>query len=489
MHLWIVTIGSSDVQLDSDRSNKEKGRSENKRSDKIWQYWYTDDLKTEHYDIPFEPKAMFKDKEEPYRIAPRILGTVFQSSSEEVKDEIWNYLTFPLLDNFVKALEEYPTPGAIAIILTDQSVIFQDERQRGIKSPYWQDTCELKLILERYFAERFSEILPEWINLVPVSAGQSLDNWDTVLELVRQQFCSLTVRGEKTEVAPDEYVYVSHQAGTPAISSAVQFISLAIFGDRVKFLVSNEYNQELTDVLPSSNYLIALKRQQAVKLLEQHDYYAVKDIYSKYLSADENILLEAAIQWNFAKFDEFVNELQRLSEQPLAKEVKNRSQQWWWTAYEAAWLGVVRLNQGNTVEAMFHSFRSLEGLAIEYASKKGLRRYGRKVFEYFRSQNQRQWREHPFITTLVDLDSQTNDPTIRNDILDRRNNLFHQLSGFTPKDLFDAWGVTKDDWHSVLIECLNLISGQSFVSLQETSLMAKVHKNLKSAIDRPPIIP
>ncbi|MEM7772285.1 MAG: hypothetical protein AAF327_17445 [Cyanobacteria bacterium P01_A01_bin.37] len=493
MHLWIVTIGSSDVQLDSDRTCKEKKRTPSEYSEKVWRYWYTDDIKADCNDIDFSPKTLFPYKDETYRISPRILGTVYQAKDQVGQDEIFSYLTFPLLDNFVKELETSPKPEAIAIILTDQSTIFQADQQREkIKSPYWLDTCELKPILESYFEDRFPEIPREWIALAPTSADQSLDNWDTVLELVRQQFYSLIIRGEDIKVAPDENVYVSHQAGTPAISSAVQFMSLAMFGDRVKFLVSNEYNPQLTGLVNSSNYLRGIEIHQAKKLLEdRYDYPGVKEILQRQINeakdSDREIkyveyLLNAAIQWNFAEFEEFKTKL-LMSAYPritstLKETIEKRTeeQNWWWTAYEAAWLGVVRLKQGNTVEAMFHSFRALEGLAISYADRQGLARHGKKVFRYLKSQKQKQWKEHSFISDLVNLDDDTED------LLVRRNGLFHNLLGFTKEDLFIAWNTDENNWQKVITECLNLISDQDFHVLKEVSLMAKVHKELESAI-------
>lgn len=152
MNLWIVTIGSSDVQLDSDKVNHDKGRTENERSHKVWQYWYNDEIQDQCYDISFKPKPTYNDSEESYRIAPRALGIVYESNSEEVKQEIWNYLTFPLLGNFIEHLKKIEVPEAIAILLTDQSEVFKDDNsRRKPKSPYWQDTCKLKPIFVRYF--------------------------------------------------------------------------------------------------------------------------------------------------------------------------------------------------------------------------------------------------------------------------------------------------------------------------------------------------
>jgi hypothetical protein len=67
---------------------------------------------------------------------------------------------------------------------------------------------------------------------------------------------------------------VSHQAGTPAISSALQFCSIAKFGDRVQFLVLNrEYEEHesisKTKLVESSEYIRAIKLEQAKQLIRQ----------------------------------------------------------------------------------------------------------------------------------------------------------------------------------------------------------------------------
>jgi hypothetical protein len=361
-----VTIGSSDIQLDSDRTNQQKGRNEKQRSDRVWSYWYNDALKEQCYDVSFEPKLLYKDKEETYRIAPRILGEVYQSNNQTVQDEIWQYVTFPLLDNFVQKLQELPEPDAIALLLTDQSELFKESyiRQK-LKCPYWQDTCTLKPILARYFQEKFSKAKLESIVLAPKSAKSGLDNWDSVLNLVSHELHHLTIDDEKIQVQPNERVYVSHQASTPAISSALQFASLAQFGDRVKFLVSNEYDPTLTGFVESSSYLRGIELQQAQKLLERYDYPGIKQVLQRQIdeAADKRIqhiayLLDVAIQWNFAEFDNFVEKLKRHPNQEFVITVQKHTHAecWWWAAYEAAYLGVIRLKQGNTVEACFIAF-------------------------------------------------------------------------------------------------------------------------------------
>jgi hypothetical protein len=533
MSLWIVTIGSSDIQLNSDKTSQEKGRTDKQRSDKVWNYWYDDELKAKYHDIQFEPKQLFKDKEETYRIAPRILGAVYQENSELIQQEIWNYLTFPLLDNFVKRLET--APEGIVVLLTDQSNIFSEYQQRRrVKSPYWQDTCELRPILKRYFESRFHGIPCEFISLIPELAEQSLDNWDSVLTLVQDQFRGLTIAGQKIEAESHSLVYVSHQAGTPAISSAVQFVSLAKFGDRVWFLVSNEYQPEQTDFVESSSYLRGIQVEQAKKLLNRYDYNDLLSLLKPHLDCRKpnhkriRSLLRVAIQWNRAKLKNFKRLLIAL------KIVEDSDFPWYWMGYEGAYLAIIRYRQGNIIEALFHGFRSVEGSIcrwaetkyrnyIYYDEKKSpqitesieliLPDYWKKIKERNskwlddlgrRNQNN-QAKGKPTVPISVGLFSlnlytllemvrpETKSDQCMKIVLysakDERNQQFHRLLGLQKSDLFKAWqSKSVEDWEAKLVGCHNFIAKEDlpieFVSLESASLMHKVHQELEQAIEQ-----
>uniref|UniRef100_B8HYU6 Uncharacterized protein n=1 Tax=Cyanothece sp. (strain PCC 7425 / ATCC 29141) TaxID=395961 RepID=B8HYU6_CYAP4 len=517
MHLWIVTIGSSDVQLISDKANQAKGRTEKQRSDKVWSYWYTDDLRADCYDIPFEPKQLFKDKEESYRIAPRILGRVYQASDESRQHEILDYLSFPLLDNFVQALKDYPAPEAIAVLLTDQSTIFGSDRQRKLNSPYWQDTCELQPILQDYFAEKFPGAACEFISLIPNSEAESLDNWNAVLDLVRGKFRSLTIADQPIQVNPGKNVYVSHQAGTPAISSAVQFISLSRFRDNVQFLVSNEYDRQ-TCTIPRSNYLRELQRQEAIALLERRDYGGVRDVLGLTAITPGNssekrakYLLEAGNQWNFAEFQKFKK---ILVDRKLISGVKFP---WWRLGYESAYLSVIRLTkQENTVEALFHSFRAIEGSISRWAQDKyrshievdpqygpqiklsiqrELPGYLNALSESMQDNFQRKGRIGLYGVQLYELLKEArSDWQIDHHIKvvwettkNQRNELFHRIEGLQTVEVYQAWGTnTVEEWKAKVLGCLNFIAKddlpQKFESLEEASLMTEVHQELERAI-------
>ncbi|MBD1889507.1 hypothetical protein [Coleofasciculus sp. FACHB-SPT9] len=484
MNIWIVTIGSSDVQLDSDNKCRKKNRTEKQRSDKIWHYWYDDEVQADCHNIAFEPKQSYKDKDEPYRIETRVLGMVYEASTPEVQKEILSYLTFPLLDNFVGQLKETPL-DAITVLLTDQSEIFHSNAERRKpKCPYWQDTCTLKQILKQYFQdkEKFPNAKCVWIPLFPAFGEKGLDDWNYVLDLVRTNLRH-QLDSEQIEVDANDKVYVSHQAGTPAISSAIQFVSLAQFRTNVEFLVSNEYDQQ-TDTIFRSTYLGAIQLQEAKALLDRHDYSGVRDILGLTMATPSNpdekrikYLLDAGEQWNFAEFHKFKNIL--VKRKLLSVSVFP----WYQSGYESAYLAWVRLEQGSPVDAMFHSFRALEGLATLYAKRNGRDGlYGRRVFDYLKEQKSEEWDEHPYIKQLIC--SEVRDQATRNDLLDKRNNLFHQLEGFKKEDLYEAWKATAQlDWKDRVLHCLNFISEQAFPPpLEEASLMFKVHEELKNAI-------
>ncbi|MEG4320848.1 MULTISPECIES: hypothetical protein [unclassified Microcoleus] len=243
MNIWIVTTGSSDVQL---------------KTDEYWSDWYErSSVKQNCYRLPFKPIQIIEDSDEPYRVGSRVLGRVYKEQPEEV----WEYLEFPLLHQFTTQLQ-IDKIDKIILLVTDQTIFFNEERREERRCAYWQDTCELQPIIERYFKEqeefRDVELIP--IVLSPGENTPGLDDWNHVLKIVRIKFSEILTEAK--------VVYVSHQAGTPAISSAVQFMSLARFGERVQFLVSNEYENKPLDPIDSSEYLRGIQVQQAKGLIK-----------------------------------------------------------------------------------------------------------------------------------------------------------------------------------------------------------------------------
>jgi hypothetical protein len=253
MNIWIITTGNSDVQL------------KNKTN---WQDLYRDGRRQLIKDCNFQP---VKQEGEPRFIVPaRVMGLIYGS---QLNDEIYQDLCFPLLDAFSEQLKGKNQPDRIIVILTNQEAAYPNPEK---KCPYWKDTCTLKPIFEKYFNNQFSKTKEiEYLELTPKSNNEGLDNWDKSLTLVQQQLSTL-------EFKPEDNIYVSHQAGTPAISSAIQFVSLAQFGKRVKFIVSNEYEPDKTRLIESSSYLRGIQLQEAKSLLKRFDYSGVESLLNAY---------------------------------------------------------------------------------------------------------------------------------------------------------------------------------------------------------------
>lgn len=496
MNVWLVTLGSSDVQLkDAD----------------VWPDWHSE-IRRSLYGIDrarFNPTRLENSDDVPYRLAARVLGIAYEKLGEAVTEQ----LVFPLLEQFQRQLlDKAEAIDNIVVLTSDQQYAFSEEERESYRCPYWQDTGLLYPIVCDYLQSLFPAAQISQLSLSPDGPGQGLDDWDAVLKLVRRKIAALDFEPGKAVL---NKVYVSHQAGTPAISSAVQFSSLAKFGDRVEFLVSSEYRPEQTRLIDSSEYLSALRLQEAKALLDRYDYSGVQQLLCANRKADSNsgleeinCLLTMAIQWNFAKFEDFGK-----ARGDLARE---RLNQWWWIGYEAAYLGVVRFEQKNTVEALFHSFRSIEGLIsmwaeskyypdhininpkngsldlrisildvfedflgnpkqekmrCEFEEKKKIGLYSFPLYELLR-RTKPEWRQDPHIATVW------------NTAAPKRNDLFHRLRGLYEIDVFEAWN-TKDEeaWKSRVLGCLNFISGQDFKSLKEASLMSQVHTELEKTIE------
>ncbi|TFI54910.1 hypothetical protein BLD44_008005 [Mastigocladus laminosus UU774] len=450
MNIWFVTIGNSDVQLKSKANWNNLVR----------------EVRSQLNNRNFQPILV---EEENFIVPARVMGIVY---GQNLNEKIYNDLHFPLLDALSKFLTDKSLPDKIIIILTNQEAAFTEQDKRLRKCPYWQDTCKLKPILDEYFRRNFTNLQNEniiYLELTSQSKDEGLDNWDKTLGLVQKFLSTLTLN-------PLANIYVSHQAGTPAISSAIQFISLAKFGKQVKFLVTNEYEQDRTNIITSSSYLRGIQLQEAKVLLERFDYSGVENLLKFYWLDTPNPneeklrhLLKIAIQWNCANFEDFkigIKDNTEYFNQDFQDYAQDRFTHWWWTGYEAAYLATVRLEQGNTVEALFHSFRAIEGIIRGFTKDEKTPLY--KLILTFRPN----WQLNPHVK-IFNEDTRT-----------KRNNLFHQLLGLEKTEVFQAWKTSnQSEWEARVLGCLDFISGQNFISLQEASLMCQVHQELKEALN------
>lgn len=478
MTTWILTVGDSDVLLTTAA------------------HWNTLERQTKARcrNLPhfIETKLSTPGGGKLFSYPARALGLVYADQLEQHSDT----LRFPRIEALLQQLAQcQPQPRRILVLLTDQSNLFR-ERDRQSISPYWRDTCELEPLLRFYLDQALPNATQEYLLVRPEASHPGLDHWDNTLSLIQALL-------SQVKCPPKKPIYVSHQAGTPALSSAVQFVTLTQFGSQVQFLVSNEFHANSSELIPSSTYLLGIRLQEARRLLHRYDYAGLQDVLEQDLSALEpgvgqkiSGLLKSAIFWNQAQFSEFANS--------LPHGAPERTQYWWWTAYESAYLAVIRLEQGNTVEALFHSFRAAEGLLSEWAKwrypddieitktgalkamlransqfptsfknkledkKDGLMLYSGSLFELFR-------------TTRPEADEQEDVKVVWGKAQGIRNQQFHRLLGLEKKDVFRAWGTkeTAIAWQQRILNCLNFITEQQFQSLLEASLVAAVHQELE----------
>ena len=304
------------------------------------------------------------------------------------------------------------------------------------------------------------------------------------------------------------------KGGVGQSSEASRVTALSQFGEDTyfyDFIQERERNKrgkpsKYTQPSQGTNYLWERKQKESLALLERWDYAGAKRILLPYWrnSQDDEILkikdlLEVAIQWNMADFKGFAK--------ALGTAEQSRLKVWWQKAYEAAYLGVIRFGQGNTTEALFHSFRAVEGLIAEWvieryrphikpgnspALKKTVCQDSqfpefKKILGAFEGKS-----EIYLYGTKLDNILQTAVPEINKnyhwhcfffEARDWRNQIFHRLVKLEKEEVFRAWRTNSHrEWEERVLSCLNFLSKQYFSDLTEASLMSQVHQTLKQDI-------
>jgi hypothetical protein len=250
MSIWIVTIGNRDVIL--------------KHEDNWGDLRYEASDKIECSDFGTAERIDPDDQDVGYTVPARVLGVVYEDKEKYYEED----LKFPLLDTYQQHFTTNNiTIDEIIVLLTDQAKIFSTDEQRiHQRSPYWKDTCTLAPLLKWYFQNSEFNCTPEFQYFIPDGDAAGIDNWDATLSLVETALTEINID-------VNQEVYVSHQAGTPAASSAVQFVSIGKF-KKVKFLVANEYFdaedfeiKSKSQIVDSSRYQRSLQIQKAKQLI------------------------------------------------------------------------------------------------------------------------------------------------------------------------------------------------------------------------------
>jgi hypothetical protein len=380
----------------------------------------------------------------------------------------------------------------IYLIATDQN---ETVKQRV------RDTLHAAEIISKWIAAKYA--VPTTI-LFQGPEGGSPANFEQMFSWWQQTW-------EQIETLTPEFQHaiVSPKGGVGAFTEAARIVALSRLEQRVRFCDFTEDEEGNLKGKPSPytvpsrglNYLWDRKRKEAIELLNRYDYEAVKRLLKGYLSepqfAEVRSALDAAVYWNQGSFVEF-------AKAPGAM-AKGRSKQWWWIGYEVAYLAVIRLRQGHTTEAMFHSFRSVEGLMKEFL----LHNYSRHVTGERKSPKIKKsicqepefagceylFDRYPSIflfgDTLVKLfELARPDFADNHDIQfccretkNSRNILFHGLEGLERQEVFENWGCTNlESWESRVLGCLNFMTQQQFDRLQQASLMSQVHQVIVEGI-------
>lgn len=255
MTLWIINTGDSDVQL---------------KTPDHWEDLY-DEAKEENSVLElcddFKDRLQQDTATKLFTVPARALGLVYHGARLE---KHYDDLAFPLLKTFSQffAGEVSDRPNQIIVFLTDQTQIFDDNQKQFIDCPYWRDTCKIAEILKCYLSREFG-VNPQFFYIKPHEKSKGVDNWNEMLTLVNKELeKALSSLGIERE---NETVYVSHQAGTPAISSALQFLTISKL-KKVNFLISNRFYDEGYETKDSPD-LIDVKRFQPQRIVTKDSNY------------------------------------------------------------------------------------------------------------------------------------------------------------------------------------------------------------------------
>jgi hypothetical protein len=305
-------------------------------------------------------------------------------------------------------------------------------------------------------------------------------------------------------------------------SEAARVSGLSLYGDRILFFDVQQNTTANRNGIPSdysgpflgTNYLWDRTQKQALKLLESYDYTEAYDLLEPYFqqpSANFGAipdLLKAGKLWNQGQFEGFLSLAQSYTQ---ISSVEGRL----WMAYEQAYLGVIRLKQMNTTEAMLHSYRAIEGLLYWWAAdsfpdhieeRKNqypliknsiLQKYPSLKRHFYKPDrktevNLQGWLLEDLLNLVIpettnNIDFQAFWESARN----TRNTFSHRLGGLAEQDVFTAWGkdiTNSQQWQERILNCINLVTRKSFSTLYKASLFSQIHKQVLEAIEKQEII-
>ncbi len=418
------------------------------------------------------------------RLEPAITGNIFNKNASEIEK--------------------------VYLIATDQK---PEVKQRE------KDTLYTTEIIKKWIIRKFQNLNNDNTSILYVGQdGTNPSDFEQMFNWWRK-----TWRNE-IHIQPHQPIWVCVKGGVGQTSEAARVSGLSFYGDRILFFEVQQNTSANRQGIPSdykgpflgTNYLWDRTQKQALKLLESYDYTEAYDLLEPYFQQSGSKfgaipnLLKAGKLWNQGQFEKFLS-LAKSSTQ--ISSVEGRL----WMAYEQAYLGVIRLEQMNTTEAMLHSYRAIEGLLYWWAAdsfpdhfqeeKQGwplvnisiTKKYSSLERYFTGSENTAKntakvdgWLLKDLLKEAIpetknSIDFQAFWESARN----TRNTFSHRLGGLAEQDVFTAWGkdiTNSQQWQKRILNCINLVTRKSFTTLYKASLFAQIHKQVLEAIEKQEII-
>ena len=417
-------------------------------------------------------------------------------------------LTKYLLDNIEKYVDRIQPPIIGKIFIEQASNIekvylIATDQEKNVTQRE-KDTLYSAELIKQWLMHKFSHLHNHNVHIILL--GQDGTNPSIFEDMFNwwRKIWKNTITVNK-----NQSVWVCLKGGVGQTSEAARISGLSFYGDRIQFFEFKENTRANRNGIPSdysgpflgTNYLWDRTQKQALKLLESYDYTEAYDLLEPYFqqpSANFGAipdLLKAGKLWNQGQFEAFLS-LAKSSTQ--ISSVEGRL----WMAYEQAYLGVIRLKQMNTTEAMLHSYRAIEGLLYWWAAdsfpdhieedKQGWPLVNISIKEKYSSLER--YFSKPEPKTKVNLQGwllkdllNLAIPETANSIdfqafwysaKTARNTFSHRLGGLAEQDVFTAWGkdiTNSQQWQKRILNCINLVTGKSFSTLYKASLFSQVH--------------
>ncbi|MBE9238860.1 hypothetical protein IQ227_23275 [Anabaena aphanizomenioides LEGE 00250] len=424
-------------------------------------------------------------------------NTTFRDLTKYLLDNIEKYVDHiqpPIIGNIF--LEQASNIEKVYLIATDQE---KNVTQRE------KDTLYSAELIKQWLMHKFSHFHSDNIHIILLGPdGTNPSIFEDIFSWWRK------IWKNTITVNKNQSIWVCLKGGVGQSSEAARISGLSFYGDRIQFFEFKENTRANRNGIPSdysgpflgTNYLWDRTQKQALKLLASYDYAETYDLLEPYFQQFIGQfgvipnLLKSGIAWNQGNFDTFLNLAKSCTKIP---KVEGKL----WMAYEQAYLGVVRLHQKNTTEAMLHSYRAVEGLlylwAIESLPKDVVKRengyplikssilqkYPSLKYHFnaqeaeLRGKLLQNLLECVIIETANSIDFQAFWDSARKS----RNNFSHSLGGLPEQEIFKAWSKdiknpdikTSEQWQKRILNCINLVTGKSFNTLSKASLFAQVH--------------